>query len=634
LAEGGPAGSACRACAREGYESLALIPLRSGERDIIGLLQLHDRQPDRFTPKTISFLEGLGSSIGIALSRKASAERIHHLNRVLRAIRRLNKLTASEKDPDRLIHKAGELLVEHRGYESTLILLTDEAGAPRTYAKAGLSQAFQAAPEILRLGSLPPCCVRAGLKDGIYHVTDPAEECASCPMAADRPQGDTLCARLKHGATTYGYIMVFMDRLLAADAENQSIFAEMAADLVSALHSIEQDKAVQRAAQERERIEAELRQAQKMEAVGRLAGGIAHDFNNMLGVIIGYSEVALEGLPPVDPLHDQIQEIKKAAQRSADLTRQLLAFSRKQVVAPKVIDLNKTIADREKMLARLIGEDIEVKYLPGADLWSVFLDPSQIDQILANLAVNARDAIADTGTITIETNNIFLDEAYCGKYAQASPGEYVVLSFSDTGMGMDAETIEHIFEPFFTTKKEGTGTGLGLSTVFGIVRQYEGFIHTYSEPGLGTTFKIYFPRHLGEAEATLQKEQEASLEGTETVLIVEDEEQLLDLARTVLTRSGYNVLVARTPREACRLAENYEGDIHLLLTDVVMPEMNGKELQAQIGALRPGIKTLFMSGYTANVITHRGVIDRGVEFINKPFTVNSLTQKIREVLES
>ena len=385
---------------------------------------------------------------------------------------------------------------------------------------------------------------------------------------------------------------------------------------------------------DRERIEAELRQAQKMEAVGLLAGGVAHDFNNMLNVILGYAEIALSSLNARDPLYQHLLEIKKAGLRSADLTRQLLAFSRKQIVEPRVLHLNEVIANQQQMLARLIGEDIQIDFVPAGDLWTIRVDPVQIDQILANLAVNARDAIAGVGTVSVETANVVLDETYIRNHVYVTPGEYVMLAFSDTGAGMDADTLKRIFEPFFTTKDKAKGTGLGLSTVFGIVKQNKGFIHAYSELGMGTTFKIYFPRFRGKAAAPAEKAEAASGTGTETVLVVEDEQQVLSLAREVLERYGYQVLTARTPDEACQLVEKHEGRIHLLLTDVVMPAMNGKELQTRIQKIKPGLKTLFMSGYTANVIAQHGVLEEGVEFLQKPFSVASLAQKVRQVLDA
>jgi signal transduction histidine kinase/CheY-like chemotaxis protein len=323
----------------------------------------------------------------------------------------------------------------------------------------------------------------------------------------------------------------------------------------------------------------------------------------------------------------------EARYRAADITRQLLAFARRQTIAPRVIDLNDTVAGMLKMLRRLIGEDIDLLWKPGMDLAAVNMDPSQLDQILANLAVNARDAIAGVGKITIETANATLDPEYCRSHEGFTPGRYAVLAVSDDGAGMDRQTQEMLFEPFFTTKETGKGTGLGLATVYGIVKQNGGFINVYSEPGQGTTFRIYLPRHAaGPAEADRPPAPAADPTGTETVLLVEDEPSLLRFARILLAGLGYTVLAASGPREALRLAAEHPGEIHLLLTDVVMPEMSGRDLRERLSALRPGIRSLFMSGYTTNVIAHRGVLDEGVNFMQKPFSREVLARKIRETL--
>jgi two-component system cell cycle sensor histidine kinase/response regulator CckA len=385
---------------------------------------------------------------------------------------------------------------------------------------------------------------------------------------------------------------------------------------------------------EEKKLEAQFIQAQKMEAVGRLAGGVAHDFNNMLTAIIGHTELTLMNVAASDPLCDHLREIDKAARRSADLIRQLLAFARKQTIAPKVLNLNNAVSSMLNIMRRLIGEDIELVWRPGTELWAVKVDTSQIDQVLANLCVNARDAIAGVGKIIVETKNIAVDEAYCASHAGFFPGEYAMLAVSDDGCGMDEETQAHLFEPFFTTKDMGKGTGLGLATVHGIVKQNDGFINVYSEPGQGTTFKIYFPRHNAELAVSLKEsEAEISPGKGETVLIVEDEKAILDLGKRFLEDSGYTVLTARTPREAIRLVEEHIGDIHLLLTDVVMPEMNGQELAEQLVSINPNLECLFMSGYTANVIAHRGILEEGVHFIHKPFSMKDLIGKVRKVLD-
>ena len=384
---------------------------------------------------------------------------------------------------------------------------------------------------------------------------------------------------------------------------------------------------------DRTALENQLRQAQKMESIGRLAGGVAHDFNNMLSVILGHTELALLSLAPSQPLFPRLQNIREAAQRSADLTQQLLAFARKQTVAPKVLDLNETLAGMLKMLKPLIGENIDLAWRPGSDPGAVRIDPSQIDQILVNLCVNARDAIGGTGKVTIETGTAIFDLAYCTRHAGFVPGEYVLLAVSDNGCGMDSGTISCLFEPFFTTKKQGTGTGLGLATVYGIVKQNNGFINVYSEPGQGTTFKIYLPRHNAETEWRAKTDTAESPEhGQETILLAEDEPLILEMTMAMLEPLGNTVLPATTPGEAIRLAREHAGEIHLLITDVVMPGMNGRDLARNLLALYPNLKCLFMSGYTANVIAHQGVLDEGVHFIQKPFTMKKFAAIIREVL--
>ncbi|MRR58682.1 MAG: PAS domain S-box protein [Deltaproteobacteria bacterium] len=388
------------------------------------------------------------------------------------------------------------------------------------------------------------------------------------------------------------------------------------------------------AEEEKENLLVQLNQAQRMEAVGRLAGGVAHDFNNMLGVILGHAEMALLKLDPAQPLYSDLQAISKAAERSADLTRQLLAFARKQTITPKVLDLNETLAGMLRILERLIGEDIDLGWRPGREVWQVKVDPSQLDQILANLCVNARDAIAGVGTITIETANASFDEKYCSCHAGFVPGEFVLLAVSDNGCGMDKETVYKIFDPFFTTKGVGKGTGLGMATVYGIVKQNNGFINVYSEPGHGTTFKIYLPRYAAKASLPEPLAAQEIVRGHEMILLVEDEPGILAVARDMLESFGYSVLAARTPGEAIHLAEQHIGEINLLITDVIMPEMNGRQLAKKLVSLYPDLICMFMSGYTDDVIAHRGVLEEGVYFIQKPFSPQGLSAKVREALDS
>jgi signal transduction histidine kinase/CheY-like chemotaxis protein/CHASE3 domain sensor protein len=382
------------------------------------------------------------------------------------------------------------------------------------------------------------------------------------------------------------------------------------------------------------KMETQLNQAQKMESVGRLAGGVAHDFNNMLGVILGHTELALLKAEEDNDLISDLKEIQIAAKRSADITKQLLAFARKEIISPRKLDLNDTVESMLNMLRRLIGEDIDLVWQPSAHLWPVKMDPAQIDQILANLCVNARDAISGVGKLTIETGKKTFDEEYCKEHAGFIPGDFVLLAVSDNGCGMDKEILDNLFEPFFTTKEVGKGTGLGLATIYGIVKQNNGFINVYSESGQGSTFKIYLPRLVDdEGTDTAVSEKKTSAGGTETILLVEDEPTILTMTRMMLERKGYSVLPAATPGEAIEMAKTHADTIHLLMTDVVMPEMNGRDLSGQITDLYPDIRLLFMSGYTANVIAHHGVLDDGVAFIQKPFSMADMTEKVRKVLD-
>lgn len=385
--------------------------------------------------------------------------------------------------------------------------------------------------------------------------------------------------------------------------------------------------------EEREKLQDQLFRAQKMESIGRLAGGVAHDFSNMLGVIIGNAEMLIEQLDDSDQINEGIKEILNAAQRSADLTRQLLAFARRQSIQPRVLELNDIVAGMLKMLQRLIGENIELLWKPAANLGMIKIDPSQVDQILANLLVNARDAIAGVGSITIETENIHFDENGLNEHMEIIPGDYIMLAVSDSGSGMDNETLNKIFEPFFTTKETGKGTGLGLSTVYGIIKQNNSYINVYSEIGQGTTFKIYFPRVPDTASAAEEILQRTPVVGTETILLVEDEESFLKLSQIYLKRHGYNVLATCSPKNALSITERHNGAIDLLITDIVMPEMNGKDLRDRITALRPDIKVMFMSGYTTEATVHRRLIEEGVSFIQKPFSMHKFMEMVRSELD-
>jgi two-component system, cell cycle sensor histidine kinase and response regulator CckA len=439
-------------------------------------------------------------------------------------------------------------------------------------------------------------------------------QCDSCPVAQC-----FLTGKIEEGNTTIknGRIL----ELRAVPISNDSGKVESVIEII-------------RDVTEHRKLEAQFIQAQKMESVGRLAGGVAHDFNNMLSVIVGYSEMALAKLDPLDPIHEDLQEIYEAGVRSTDITRQLLAFARKQTIAPVALDLNEAVKGMLKMLHRLIGEDIDLAWLPKNSPLPVMMDPSQVDQLLANLCVNARDAIHGVGRVTIETEEVVFDEAYCADHHGFVPGEYVLLAVSDDGCGMGPDTLAKIFEPFFTTKAVGRGTGLGLATVYGIVKQNNGFINVYSEPGKGTTIKIYLARQT-DAQVKVLSDSPANIPmgHGEIILVVEDETSILRFTKRMLEELGYTVLAAESPNQALELAEKRPNEIDLLITDVVMPEMNGKELSHRLHEAYPNLKTIFMSGYTANGIAHRGVLEKDANFIQKPFSAESMAQKVRATLD-
>gem|GEM_PF-1144513 len=448
--------------------------------------------------------------------------------------------------------------------------------------------------------------------------------CSGCRGAGD---GSLALVPISSGQAIFGVIQLSTRRPGRFSADLVEALERVAANIGGVLARREAEK-------ERSRLEEHLQQVQKMESVGRLAGGVAHDFNNMLGVIIGYADLALLKMKPSDPLYQNVSEIQKAAERSAELTRQLLAFARKQTVTRAVVRPDRTVEGILVMLRRVLGEDVSLKWQPEAGVWPVKVDPSQMEQILVNLCVNARDAIDGTGVVTIQMGNVQVEEGACTAYPGVRAGTYVRLAVCDTGCGMDKETLSMIFEPFFTTKRTGKGTGLGLATVYGAVQQNSGHISVYSEPGVGSTFTVLLPRYEGEEAACHQQEQAcAPRGGNETILLVEDEEAIRSVASQILSSQGYAVLSADSPKRALELAEARAGGISLLLTDVIMPEMNGRELAQELRSRYPGLKLLFMSGFTADVIANQGVIDEGVHFIQKPFSVHALSAKVREVID-
>ena len=425
-------------------------------------------------------------------------------------------------------------------------------------------------------------------------------------------------------------LIVMIKELNASRAELDRRVRDRTAELKSTNDALKQEIA------DRESLQAQLLQAQKMESIGRLAGGVAHDFNNILSVIIGFSDLAMKQTLPDDPVYDDLVEIRRAAERSRDITRQLLAFARRETISPQVIDLNGSIDTMLKILKQLIGEDIDLIWRPDERSLPVLMDRAQLEQVLTNLCVNARDAIHDVGTIVIETTRMTIGDLYCTSSLDSVPGEYVMLSVSDTGHGMDAATMNNIFDPFFTTKSIEKGTGLGLATVHGITEQNGGFVHVYSEVGQGTTFRIYLPRYEGEDVPVVSAAMDIrSVDGKgEVILLVEDEESILKLVKKILSERGYTLLTAKSPSEALLSAREGGEHIDLLITDVVMPEMNGKELADRLGTLYPHLSCIFMSGYTNQIIEERGVLDKQMHLIPKPFPDSDIEKKVRAVLDA
>ncbi len=559
--------------------------------------------------------------------RKRAEARLQHLTAVLRALRNINQLIVHEKNRDALLRRACEILTETRGYHSAWIGLGDRTTGLRAAAESAIGPEFDAVRAELDRGGWPACCRKALAGTVTVVLHDTLTNCVACPLAHTCRDTAALAGALSHAGRNYGVLVAALPVELADTADEQSLFKELCDDIGLALHSLEAERG-------RERAEADLRQAQKMESVGRLAGGVAHDFNNLLMGILNYAELCREGVEPEHPIRPWLNEITSDAQRSAGITRQLLAFARKQTIAPVTLDLNDHVSAMLKLLRRLIGEDIDLAWRPGAGAAIVKMDPSQIDQILANLAVNARDAIGGVGKVTVEVGDVTFDDAYCVAHAGYVPGDYVMLAVSDTGCGMDKATVDHLFEPFFTTKRDGLGTGLGLATVYGIVRQNNGFVNVYSEPAKGTTFRVYLPR---QADAPVVPTAPAArllpVGGTETILLVEDEKSVRVTTLAFLKSMGYNVLTADSPAQGLHVSAEYPGKLDLLVTDVVMPGMSGRDLANQLTRQRGALRCIFMSGYTANVIAHRGVLEEGMDFLSKPFGRDELARIVREVLD-
>jgi len=568
-------------CYGEGYRSVALIPLRSGD-ETLGLLGIHDRRQGRFTEEGIAFLEGLGGTLSVGLMRLRAEE-------ALRASEERYRIVADNTyDWEFWMDPEGRFIY----------------CSPSCERITGYSPAeFEADPELM---------------GRIVHPED----------------SDRYAAHLNSRVRENGLKQLQL-RIIRRDGSERWV-----EHICRPVHDAEGRFLGYRGSNaditDRRRLEEQLRQAQKMESIGRLAGGVAHDFNNLLTAIVGHAEFALQSMTSTEPARADIEEVIRTTERASRLTRHLLALSRRQVMSPRVISLNELILDMDRLLRRVIPDNIELVTSPAEDLNRVRVDPGHIEQVLMNLVVNACDAMPDGGTLTIETTNVTLDEEYAGRHVEVVPGEYVMLAVTDTGIGMSEEVKAHLFEPFFTTKEAGRGTGLGLATVYGIVKQHGGSIWVYSELGVGTTFKIYLPQVEAPDEGLPRRDDEEGrlVQGRETVLVVEDEPWVRGVERRILESQGYTVLEASNGGEALEVARKHPGQIHLLLTDVVMARMSGKELAAELEADHPGLKVLFISGYTENYIVHGSILEPGAAFLAKPFTAAALARKVREVLDA
>jgi PAS domain S-box-containing protein len=620
----------------EAYRAVLAIPLKVQD-EVIGVLAVGDVAGRIFSEEDRQLLTAFGDQAVMALQNARLYQRAEARAEKLTALSTLTRLITSAAGTREVFQGVARAAVTLLGAKTARVWVADHTeGVLQMQGSFGLDPAV----EQLATGfsSLPfgTGVIGAAFTSGTpEYIPDVQQEprWKNQRLAIEGDLHGYAGLPLTTGDRVVGVLSIlFGDRREFSDEDKElmRLLADQAAIAIEQARLFEELKV---SYEDLQRTQAQLAQAQKMEAIGQLAGGIAHDFNNLLTVIGGRSQLLLSRLPAQSPVRRDLELIQKTSERAAALTRQLLAFSRKQILAPKVLDLNAVVSGMASMLQRLIGEDIDLAFRAGADLGRVKADPGQIEQVIVNLVVNARDAMPGGGRVTLETANVELGEQYARRHVGVQPGPYVMLAVSDTGTGMDAETQARIFEPFFTTKAPGKGTGLGLATVYGIVKQSGGNIWVYSEVGKGTTFKIYLPR-VEETEESVQPEVALPGRGTETILLVEDEDEVRELAREILEAYGYTVFQARQPAEAMLIAERHPGPIHLLVTDVVMPEMSGRALAERLAPLRPEMKVLYMSGYTDNAIVHHGRLDAGTPFVQKPFTPDVLVRKVREVLES
>lgn len=611
-----------------GTEQMAVAALKAGALDYVV------KTPEAFAgmPRTV---ERVLREWELRRERKAADIRIRHLNDVLHTLRGIGQLILLERNSERLIQQACELMVTGRSYGGALIALMNADGRPGFSAKAGFDAAGEALSRDLAAGRWPDRFRQVRDQGDVLVALIPQSERTRCTIAGAVPCTHRMYVPLAHQGDVHGFLAVTAAHAVADDPEERSLFAQMAGDLGYALHNLGARDTIAAGEAARKALEAQLQQAQKMEAVGRVVGGVAHDFNNLLSIILGYTEVVVDELNADHPHREPLEEIRDAAVRARNLTRQLLAFSRKQVLEMDLVDLNHLVRGFEKLLRRVIGEDIALTLNLVETPVMVEADTSQLEQVLMNLAVNARDAMPDGGRLTIETGRQRLTERHSMLKPGLPPGEYALLRVGDTGSGMDRETLERLFEPFFTTKSRDKGTGLGLATCYGIIKQHGGHIRVSSEPGRGATFTALLPlAGNGVQPFATETKQGVPAGGSATILVVEDDPKVRQMACTLLAeRGGYTVLTAEDAARALALAASHPHPIDLLLTDVIMPDLKGPEVFEAVRAHHPRIRVLFMSGYPDEVITRQGVLQEGVRFIAKPFAVADLLHKVQQVLQ-